>query len=123
MKVATLLDTLKDFISVDINENYPYRIAYNTVKEITQSNFPRVYFLGEHYGVMLHPFEIDNPHIHFTILEEVQSHWYVREYNNDSFILSDLHDQLGKAVEWCKNNALPDMYKGRGYGYKFKPIE
>lgn len=124
MEVFNFKQHLEDFIQTDLNNHPQGEGVHNDIVSCTQSNFPRAYILGDCYGIMLHPREVNDLHVCFTILVGAADFWYFYEGGDgSSFWLSDLRAQVFRAEEWCKQYALPDKVNGVQCGYKFKPIE
>lgn len=78
-------------------------------------------FKGELKGIVLSKRGDNDPHIMFTIISEDDGDWF-KEVNNcsSSYWIDDLREQITEASIWLKNEALPDIYEGRQYGYKIK---
>ena len=74
-------------------------------------------FLGSCFGVILTRRGREDPHICFQIVVEDDGNWFVSENGGDSYWLAELHEQMGRAIEWCKNNAQPDK---RNIGWKVR---
>lgn len=77
-------------------------------------------FLGQCFGVILTERREDG-HVCFSIVVEDDGNWfYSKSPESSSFWLTELHEQMGHALEWCKNHADPDMYEGRQIGWKVR---
>lgn len=124
MEVFNIKQHLEDALETDLNGHVQGDGKHNTIVSFIQSNFPRVYILGDCYGIMLHPRGVNDLHVCFSILVEDDDYWYHNEtMDGSSFWFPDLKAQLFRAEEWCKQYALPDILHEVQYGYKFKPIE
>ena len=76
-------------------------------------------FLGSCFGVILTRRGREDPHICFQIVVEDDGNWFVSETSGDSYWLTELHEQMGRAIEWCKNHAEPDK---RDIGWKVRDL-
>ncbi len=73
-------------------------------------------FLGNCFGVGLRKRAPNSNHIEFIILVEDDGNWFESKNGGSSLWLTDLQEQLNKAILWMKANCKPDP---SGFGYIF----
>ncbi len=96
-------------------------IVYNNIKD-EEYDIPNEHlFLGDCLGVALRPRGRDDNHIMINVLMEDDETWFIGgSVDCSSYWIDDLIEQVNKANEWMKENALPDTYPNGVCGYKFK---
>lgn len=130
MEAFDVRDHLEEAIQSDLNNHPQEEEVHNRIVDFSKSNFPRVYILGDCFGIFLHQRSVEDKHVAFTILVEDGGYWMPKNgWGDSSYWLPDLRAQVFRADEWCKMYALPDLAefdadrRSVQYGYKFKQID
>ena len=107
----------------EINWNI-YEKYFNRPIKFLNSEVPRVYFLGDLFGILLTAEDIGNSDVSFTIIyrptADLPNSWIIYTgCETDNYFLKDLINILEIAKDWIKFNGKKHKKNGH-IVYKFK---
>ena len=79
----------------------------------------KIEFTGECHKVVLVP-RVGDRHILIKLFTEDDGYWHESASSFSSAWLVEFQRLLADANQWMVNNADPDMYMGKQYGWKFR---